>query len=345
MRCRMAEMGYEPGSCAVRMPDGSYKRACQATLKREGGLWHRLIYDACLSRPEDYFSIYQSGCNHSCLKCHSWYFSQVYNGRWYSTEQIAQMCADYLDFVTIWEPRERATMWHATDLCQHCGSCVTSGMRGPLCPGVLRPEQVLLSPQGYGPARNIVSFTGGDLGCCADFYAEAAEKIKDVCGRKVWILFETNGYGLTPENLDVLQGAVDSFWLDIKAYDERVYRRLCGTTNRWILEAPRELKDRGFVFEVLVLYIPGWVEVDQIASIARLVADVDPWTPFTILAFFPEHKLRHVRPPTLMEMLRAYFTAREVGLKRVKLGNCHVFARTEEEWRLLLGLVGREALG
>ena len=341
----MVEQGYPPGKCGVKMPDGTMKPACQATLKRRNGVWSRVITSAHLSRPEDYFSIYQSGCNHSCLKCHSWYFSQVFNGRWVSTDEIAEMCAKYAEEVTVWEPRKRATMFHATDLCHHCGLCVVQGKRSPLCPRRLRPDQIVFSPQGWGPARNIVSFTGGDIACCAEFYAEATEKIKDACSR-VWVLFETNGYGLTPKNLDLLASAgLDSYWLDIKAYDEETYRRLCGATNKWILRLPEEIIDRGFVLEVLSLFIPGWVETDQIVKIAQLLFEVDPEIPFTILAFFPEYKLKDGRPPTLWEMLKTYLSVKDVGLKNVKLGNCHVFARTNEEWELLVSAVGMESIG
>ena len=35
-------------------------------------------------------------------------------------------------------------------------------------------------PQGFGPARNIVAFTGGDLACHPEFYAKSAEKIKEL---------------------------------------------------------------------------------------------------------------------------------------------------------------------
>jgi len=173
MSCRMVQQGYPPGKCATLMPDKTRKPACVATLKWEDVQWHRVITSAHLSRPEDYFSIYQSGCNHQCLKCHSWYFSQVFNGHWVSTDSLAEMCAEYEEGVTVWEPRKRATMFHATDLCRRCGSCVVEGGQGRLCPGKLSPDQVLLSPQGWGPARNIVSFTGGDVGRCAEFYAEA----------------------------------------------------------------------------------------------------------------------------------------------------------------------------
>ena len=341
----MVEQGHMPGSCAVETPEGP-KLVCEATLRKRGGIWSRLVAAAHLSRPEDYFSIYQSGCNHSCLKCHSWSFSQRSHGFWASTDDLAEMAADYELTVTVHEPRERATMWHATDLCHHCGLCVTQGTRGELCPKKLDPSQIRSSPQGYGPARNIIAFTGGDLACRAEFYAQATERIKRACEDEMWVLLETNGYGLTPKNLDTLASAgLDSFWLDIKAHDGGTYRKLCGATNEHILEAPARILDRGFVLEVLSLYIPGWVETDQLLRMAELIRGVDARIPFTLLAFFPEYKLKENRPPTLTEMLRAYLAIKDVGLKQVKLGNCHVFARTKEDWDLLLAAVGAEGIG
>jgi pyruvate-formate lyase-activating enzyme len=256
------------------------------------------------------------------------------------------MAADYELCVTVWEPRERATMFHATDLCRHCGGCKTGEPRSRLCPRKLEPVQVVLSPQGYGPARNIVAFTGGDLACRAEFYAQACERIKRACVREMWVLLETNGYGLTPDNLEILASAgLDSFWLDIKAFDRETYRRLCGTDNETVLEAPARIVDAGFVLEVLSLYIPGWVGQEQLVEVARLLKSVDPGIPFTILAFFPEHKLKRARPPALSEMINAYLRVKEVGLKHVKLGNCGVFAKSEEEWSLLLAAVGAEGVG
>ncbi len=328
------------GSCLVKV-NGRSERACKATLKYDK-VWYRLIKSIMLSRPEDYLSIYQSGCNHSCLKCHSWYFTQIANGHWLSTDEIANNAKEYEKIVTVKEPRKRATMWHATDLCRHCGSCVVSGRRGELCPKKLSKDQIVLSPQGYGPARNIVAFTGGDIVCKAEFYAEAAEKIKEKTN--LWVLIETNGYGLTPKNLDLLKDAgVDSFWLDIKAYDEKIYRKLCGTTNRWILKTPEWILERGFVLEVCTLYIPGLVEVDQIKAIAKIIADLDVEIPFTILAYFPEYKLK-VRSPTLMEMIKAYLAVEEVGLKNVKLGNIGVFAKTQRDLDILLSILGDKVL-
>ena len=88
--CEMVKQGYNKGACEVKMKNGLTEVACKATLKYEGGQYHRVISAMHLSRPEDYFSIYQSGCNHNCLKCHSWEFSKHFNGKWYSTDEIAE---------------------------------------------------------------------------------------------------------------------------------------------------------------------------------------------------------------------------------------------------------------
>ena len=75
-----------------------------------------------------------------------------------------------------------------------------AGKRSRLCPKVIQKNEILLSPQGWGPARNIVAFTGGDLTCCPEYYIQCAQRIK--AETALWVLMETNGYGLTPQNLD-----------------------------------------------------------------------------------------------------------------------------------------------
>jgi pyruvate-formate lyase-activating enzyme len=344
MKCHLVEQGYKPGSCLTQIKDGQ-KKACDVTLKQDAKQWYRLIKSAHLSRPEHYFSIYQSGCNHTCLKCHSWEFTQKAVGKWLSAEKIGLIAREYEKAVTVWEPRERSTMWHATDLCRSCGSCMFYNTKGFLCPEILEPEKIVFSPQGFGPARNIMAFTGGDLSCCVDFYCRAAEEIKKNC-RNMWVLIESNGYGLTPQNLGRLRrSGVDSFWLDIKAFDEDVYTKLCGTTNEWILKAPAEVVKMGFVMEVLTLFIPGWVEDDQIKKTARLIAEVDNEIPMTVLAFFPEYRMKNTKPPTLDDMVRVFKNVREIGLRNVKLGNCGVFAKSNKDWEYLLQEIGKECIG
>jgi pyruvate-formate lyase-activating enzyme len=153
---------------------------------------------------------------------------------------------------------------------------------------------------------------------------------------RLWFLLETNGYGLTPAHLDLYQASgVDAFWLDIKAEDPERHRWLTGCDNEWILRLPQEMRNRGFVLEVLSLYIPGVVEAEELGRIAARLATVDPDIPFTVLAFFPEYQMRDIRPPNVEEMIRAYEAARKAGLTQVRLGNLGIFARRVEDFRLL----------
>jgi len=336
--CGLVQQGYGRGSCITRV-NGKKALACEATLREEGESISRLIESIHLSRPENYLSIYQSGCNLSCRKCHSWYFSKVARGAWYSPPEIALLCVDYAKRVTLREPRDRATAWHAHDACRCCGVCVLSGKRPPRCPGILASSDIVLSPQGFGPARNIVGFTGGDLCCKPAFYAECARLIKEK--KELWILIETNGYGLTPEHLNLLREAgVDSFWLDIKAFDDEVHTWLTGCSNREILALPEEMLKRGFILEVLSLYIPQVVETPQLVEVGKLLSRLDPHTPFTILAFFPENQMRDYRHPTAQEMVEAFLEVKATGLERVRLGNTGVFVQGDEDSQLLEDKVG-----
>ncbi len=337
--CQLRKQGFAPGSCQVKV-EGTHALACQATLKREDDRWYRLIPSIHLSRPENYLSIYQSGCNFSCRKCHSWYFSKIGDGKWHAPTDILQKALAYEKMVTLWEPKEKATAWHAHETCLCCGSCVRYAEKSPSCPGKLSPESITLSPQGFGPARNIVAFTGGDLTCCPDFYGDCARLIKD--HTKLWLLIETNGYGLTPQNLDYLyESGVDAFWLDIKAHDPETHRWLTGCANDRILRLPEEIIKRGFVLEILSLYIPDLVETDELRKVAEILKDVDPAIPFTILAFFPEHEMKDYRSPTVVEMVEAYQAVRSVGLKNMRLGNVGLFASTERDRRFLADHVDR----
>ena len=260
-------------------------------------------------------------------------------GRWYTIDKLVRICKDYEKQVTLTEPRSRATAWHAGETCRCCGACVIGGGRSPTCPNVLKPEQITRSPQGYGPARNIVAFTGGDLTCRPHYYAEFARQIK--AETKLWVLIETNGWGLTPHNLDLLQEAgVDAFWLDIKALDDKVHEWLTGCTNRWILWLTEQILNRGFVLEVLSLYIPGLVQADQLQRVAELLASANEDIPFTILVFFPKYRMGEFRTPNTDEMLEAYRAAVAAGLKKVRLGNIGVCAKTQAEMDYVLKVTG-----
>ncbi len=338
MKCNLIKQGYPQGNCFVEIGQGK-SAACEATLKKTDNGLLRLISAVHLSRPENYLSIYQSGCTFSCRKCHSWNFTKIAKGDWWSPADVLKACKEYEKEVTVREPRNRATAFHAHDSCRGCGACVMYGKRSSLCPKVIQKKEIVLSLQGWGPARNIVAFTGGDLTCCPEYYIESTRLIK--AETKLWVLIETNGYGLTPQNLDAFKDAgVDSFWLDIKAYEGTDHKWLTGCFNRNILNLPKEIVKRGFVLEVLSLYIPNLVETPQLKKIAQLIFDVDPGIPYTLSAFSPEYQMKRYKSPKTSEMIEAYMAVKAVGLRNVRLGNTGIFASSEQDYDLLKKKVG-----
>jgi pyruvate-formate lyase-activating enzyme len=173
------------------------------------------------------------------------------------------------------------------------------------------------------------------LTCNPEFYGECARLIHK--HTRLWVLIETNGYGLTPNNLDYLKySGVDVFWLDIKAYDDDTLKWLTGCSNENILKLPKEIIERGFVLEVLSLFIPGLVESDELESIAQSLVAVDASIPFTILAFFPEYRMKAYQSPSATEMVEAYEQVKATGLKNIRLGNVGVFVRSQEDQKYLM---------
>ena len=86
------------------------------------------------------------------------------------------------------------------------------------------------------------------------------------------------------------------------------------------------------------------VEIEQFEKIAQLIAELDENLPFHILAFFPQYKLKAFRPPTLTEILDTYKIVKNIGLKKVRIGNIGIFAKKEEEMKRLIKTVGPEAI-
>ena len=146
------------------------------------------------------------------------------------------------------------------------------------------------------------------------------------------------------KNLDYLRNCgVDAFWLDIKAYNPDKHKWLTGCSNEAILKLPEEIIERGFVLEVLSLYIPNLIEAEELENIARILKETNPSIPFTVLAFFPEYRMKHFDRPSVEAMIDVYNRIKAVGLKNVRLGNVGVFAPTEKDQQFLLANVDKGA--
>jgi pyruvate formate lyase activating enzyme len=120
-----------------------------------------------------------------------------------------------------------------------------------------------------------------------------------------------------------LARVVDAVTLDVKAFRERAYRDVAGARLAPVLRTLEVLREEGVWVEASFLMVTGLTDgADEVGRFAAWLArTLGPGTPFHLLRFFPEHRLRE-RPPTPIAALEAARArALDAGLRFVYLGN------------------------
>jgi pyruvate formate lyase activating enzyme len=135
----------------------------------------------------------------------------------------------------------------------------------------------------------------------------------------------TAGY-VCPEPRREFFGHMDAVNVDLKAFSEDFYKRICGAELAPVLDTLCYLKRETDVWlEITTLLIPGHNDSDEeLARAAAWVAEnLGPDVPWHFSAFHPDYRMRDV-PPTPPETLtRARELARSHGLHHVYTGNVH----------------------
>lgn len=135
-------------------------------------------------------------------------------------------------------------------------------------------------------------------------------------------VFVTNGY-MTSEALDMIAPYLDAANVDLKAFSEDYYKKMCGAKSAPVKETLVRMKALGIFVEVTTLFIPELNDdKTEIQSLARFIAaSLGPETPWHVSRFHPTYKLMD-RPPTPVQTL---LTARDIGsasgLRYVYTGN------------------------
>lgn len=124
-------------------------------------------------------------------------------------------------------------------------------------------------------------------------------------------LFVTNGY-ITREALELVAPYLDGANVDLKAFSEEFYRKVCGAKLQPVLENIIRMKELGIWVEVTTLVIPTLNDSEEeLRKIAKFLRSVGPEIPWHVTAFRPEYRMLHL-PPTPARVLRR---AREIGLE------------------------------
>jgi pyruvate formate lyase activating enzyme len=135
-------------------------------------------------------------------------------------------------------------------------------------------------------------------------------------------IFVTCGF-INERPLRDLAVHLDAAHMDLKGFDDEVYKRLNSGHLQPILDTLVTLKDMDVWFEVINLVVPTYT--DDLDAIKRmsgwLVDHIGPDHPLHFSRFHPAHKLEHLPPTPVDTLLQAREIARAAGLRYVYVGN------------------------
>jgi len=136
--------------------------------------------------------------------------------------------------------------------------------------------------------------------------------------------------GLLDEMIKLSLNSGGCIKFDLKAWDENLHKALTGITNRRTLEnfsrAGEKISLRKIppLLIASTLLVPGYIDEDEVRSIARFIASINSDIPYSLLAFYPHFYMSDM--PLTQKVLaeNCLRVAHEEGLKNVRIGNVHL---------------------
>lgn len=149
------------------------------------------------------------------------------------------------------------------------------------------------------------------------------EYIRDVVpiakAANIKLILVTNGY-INPEPLDRLLNWIDAANLDIKAFDDSFYRKLCAGSLKPVLDTATQMSKK-IHLEITYLMIPKENDAPgEVGNLAKWMADeLGTYIPFHISRYHPAYR-HHSNVTPAETLLRAREEAMEY-LEHVYIGN------------------------
>ena len=182
------------------------------------------------------------------------------------------------------------------------------------------PEAIAAAAAQHGCKS--VAFTYND----PVIFAEYAMDIADACReRGVQSVAVTAGY-IHPQARREFYAKMDAANVDLKAFTDEFYFRLCGARLNPVLETLAYLRHETNVwFEITTLLIPGKNDSSEelTAECKWIQKELGPDVPVHFTAFHPDHKMTDIPATPAATLTRARRIAMDEGLNYVYTGNVH----------------------
>ena len=179
-----------------------------------------------------------------------------------------------------------------------------------------------------------IARAAGDLGCRSVAFTyndpvifhEYAVDVADACHERDIATVAVTAGEICPEPRREFFAHMDAANVDLKAFTDDFYRKICGASLEPVLDTLRYLKHETDVwFELTTLLIPDLNDSnDELHRMTQWVVDeLGPDVPMHFTAFHPDYKLRDKprTPPSTLS--RARRIARANGVRHAYTGNVH----------------------
>jgi len=183
-------------------------------------------------------------------------------------------------------------------------------------------------------APETIAAAAHDLGCKSVaftyndpvIFLEYAVDVAAACHERDIRTVAVTAGEICPEPREELFAAIDAANVDLKAFTEEFYRKICGGHLQPVLDTLTYLRHETDVWlEITTLLIPGHNDSsEELDELTRWVAtELGPDVPIHFSAFHPDYKMLDVPPTPPATLARARRIALDNGLRYAYTGNIH----------------------
>ncbi len=200
--------------------------------------------------------------------------------------------------------------------CQHCQNYSISfaDLNFPYLQE-LKPEDVFELVKKYG--ADGVSWTYNEPSIFHEFALDSSRIVRK---HGYYVNYVSNGYMSHEaiEQFDVL----DAINVDVKAFREEFYRKVCKARLEKVLESVEHLNRKGVFIEITYLVIPDLNDDEmEIKEFSEWVVELNPKIPVHFSRFHPDHEMLDKPPTPVRTLEKAVEIAKNSGVEYVYIGN------------------------
>ena len=201
--------------------------------------------------------------------------------------------------------------------CQNVDISQISSTNEPDRPRFVPPERVV--EEAVANDCQSISYTYTEPSLSLEYNLEVSQLAREAGLKNIYV---TNGY-MTPEMLELTIPTLDAANVDIKAFDEEIYRHYTGAHLQPVLDSCIALLKAGVWLEVTTLLVPGINDDEtQLQGLAEFIATkLSPDVPWHISRYFPQPQFKQIPATPPERIFHAIDIGKTAGLRYVYGGN------------------------